>query len=69
MDNIYYQIKLGNTIAYSKTKQNATEFQNQIYNKTQMVAKIKPMKKSQIPIGDWELVIELTHSDLSVRLR
>ena len=68
MDNIYYQIKSDNTTAYSKTKRDAEDLQNEIYNKTKKVAKIRPMKKSEISISDWDLVNELS-SQISISMR
>ena len=64
-----YQIKLGNTTAYARSHTNAVQFQNELYHKTKKTAQIKPMKKSQIPIGDWELVNELNDPKIQISLR
>ena len=64
-----YQIKLGNTTAYARSHTNAVQFQNELYHKTKKTAQIKPMKKSQIHIGDWELVNELSNPKIQISLR
>ena len=64
-----YQIKLGNTIAYSRSHNDAVQFQNELYHKTKKTAQIKPIKKSQIPIQDWDLVNELNDNKVQISLR
>lgn len=64
-----YQIKLGNTIAYARSHTNAVQFQNELYQRTKKTAQIKPIKKSKIPIGDWEIVNELSDPKIEISMR
>ena len=64
-----YQIKLGNTTAYARSHTNAVQFQNELYHKTKKTAQIKPIRKSQIPIQDWDLVNELNDPKIQISLR
>lgn len=64
-----YQIKVGNTVAYSKTYNNALELQNEIYKRSQEKATIKPIEKSKIPIEDWEIVNELSDPKIDISIR
>lgn len=64
-----YQIKLGNTTAYARSYTNAVQFQNELYHKTKKTAQIKPIKKSQISIQDWDLVNELNDNKVQISLR
>lgn len=66
----FYQIKLGNTTAYARSHANAVQFQNELYQRTKKTAaQIKPIKKSQIPIQDWDLVNELNDNKVQISLR
>lgn len=58
----YYQVTLDNLLGYSKSYYGATILQNDLYKRTKKVGKIRPLKKSQIPIKDWELVNELNQN-------
>ena len=64
-----YQIKLGNTTAYARSHTNAVQFQNELYQRTKKTAQIKSIKKSQIPIQDWDLVNELNDNKVQISLR
>lgn len=64
-----YQIKLGNTTAYARSHTNAVQLQNELYQRTKKTAQIKPIKKSQIPIQDWDLVNELNNPKIQVSLK
>lgn len=64
-----YQIKLGNTTAYARSHNDAVQFQNELYQRTKKTAQIKPIKKSQIPIQDWDLVNELNNPKIQISLR
>jgi hypothetical protein len=64
-----YQIKLGNTTAYSKSYNKALKFQNEIYKRSKEKASIKPIEKSKIPIGDWEIVNELSNPKVDISMR
>lgn len=55
-DRTFWQISLGNTMEYATTRKGAELIQNLIYNNTQKIAKVKPIKKSRIPLVDWELI-------------
>lgn len=66
---ILYQIKLGKTIAYSKTHHNAVKFQNEIYKRSKEKASIKPIEKSKIPPKDWEIVNELSDPKIEISMR
>lgn len=65
----FYQIKLGNTIAYARSHTNAVQFQNELYQRIKKTAQIKPIKKSQIPIQDWDLVNELNDNKVQISFR
>ena len=64
-----YQIKIGNTIGYSKTYNNAVKFQNEICKRSKEKASIKPIEKSKIPIEDWEIVNELSDPEIEISMR
>ena len=64
-----YQIKIGNTTAYSKTYNKALKFQNEIYKRSKEKASIKPIEKSKILIGDLEIVNELSDPKIEISMR
>lgn len=66
----YYRIQLDNTVGYAKSYNDAITLQNYLYKRTQKICKIRLLRKSQIPIKDWELINQLNHKvKVSIRIQ